>query len=207
MSTHTIRSTRHTRPTRSEDVYVTAVHRETVRLIVRSQGAQAPQDVAQDVVISLLGKVQTVMASYPDPVVYARAAYRHACVQAGRRDRVQRGEGSRLYERADGSRAPGHQVISGDDTGPSGERSTFDTLVDGGAAFDDAVCGRLDDRRRLTEALSRVAPGDRAAYFMVRGLGYPVTEVANTIGVRRETLQRRLGRIDAHIQPLRSSAL
>lgn len=198
------RPTRSTRATSPVDVYVTAVHHEIVRLIARRQGAQAPQDVAQDVVVTLLGKVHEVMARYDNPVVYARVAYAHACVQADRRNRVQRGEGSRLYQRADGTRAPGHQVVSGDATSSVDDRPLFHTLADDARPLDDAVCSRVDDRRQLAEVLAKAPEADRAAYFMVRGLGYPVTEVAHTIGVRRETLQRRLGRLDAMARPLRS---
>ncbi len=200
-----------TRPSRraglptAVQVYITAVHREIVRLIVRHHGAHAPQDVAQDVVITLMGKVHEVMARYTDPVVYARVVYRHACVQAGRRDRVQRGQGSRLYERADGTRTSGHQVLFGDEAGENG-RTLFDSLVAGGAPFDDSVCSLIDDRRRLAEVLGNTSADDRAAYFMVRGLGYPVTEAAGTFGVRRETLQRRLSRMEAAVREVRSGA-
>jgi DNA-directed RNA polymerase specialized sigma24 family protein len=186
------------------DVYVTAVHHEIVRLVARRQGANAPQDVAQDVVVTLMGKVHEVMARYENPVVYARVAYAHACVQAERRDRVQRGEGSRLHQRADGTRAPGHQVVSGDATSTADDRPLFATLVDDARAVDDLVCNRVDDRRQLAEVLGNAPESTRAAYFMVRGLGYPVTEVAKVVGVRRETLQRHLGRLEASARPLRS---
>ena len=201
MSSHPTRSAHNPSPV---DVYVTAVHHEIVRLIVRRQGAKASQDVAQDVVVTLMGKVHEVMARYDNPVVYARVAYDHACVQADRRDRVQRGEGSRLYRRADGTRAPGHQVISGDATSASDDRPLFSTLADDVRPLDDTVCGCVDDRRVLADVLGSAPEADRAAYFLVRGLGYPVTEVAHTIGVRRETLQRRLGRLEALARPLRS---
>lgn len=179
------------------EVYITTVHREIIRLITRSHGADAPMDVAQDVVETLMGKVHDVMANYANPVTYARVAYRHATIQTGRRNRVQRGEGSRLHMTHNGTRAPGHQVLSGDDTGPYGGHSLFDGLADRSMALDDTVCDRVDTRRRLAEALSGLSDVERTAYFMVRGLGYPVAEVAATIGVRRETLQRRLGRVQA----------
>jgi DNA-directed RNA polymerase specialized sigma24 family protein len=186
------------------EVYITAVHREIVRLITRGHGADAPLDVAQDVVETLMGKVHEVMANYTSPVTYARVAYRHATIQTGRRNRVQRGEGSRLYMTRDGSRVPGHQVLSGDDSGPLDGRSLFDTLVDSGTPFDESICALIDDRRYLAEVFGRTSADDRAAYFMVRGLGYPVTEVATAFGVRRETLQRRLGQVEATGRAVRS---
>jgi len=191
------RSTRSINCPSPSDAYVTAVHGETVRLITRKFGSDAPQDVAQDVVLTLMGKVQVVMAKYPDPVVYARVAFTHACVQTHRRNRVQRGEGSRLYRAPDGSTAPGRRVVSGDEHLGDSDRSLFDSIIERSAPVDDVVCNRLDDRHRLEEVFAHASPADRRAYFMVRGLGYPVAQVAQTIGVRRETLQRRLGRIDA----------
>jgi DNA-directed RNA polymerase specialized sigma24 family protein len=179
------------------DAYVTAVHQAIIRLIVRFHGADAPQDVAQDVVETLLGKVQRVMSRYPNPQVYARVAYRHACIQTARTNRVQRGEGSRLYLRADGTRAPGHHVVSGDAVEGADDRSLFDTITSGGDAFDEVIITRIDAHRQISQAWNSTSRRDRTAYFMVRGLGYPVTEVAESLGVRRETLQRRLARLDS----------
>lgn len=181
------------------DCYVVAVHREIVRLIIRQHGAQAPQDVAQDVVETLLGKLDRIMASYADPVVYARVAYQHATVQAGRRNRVQRGEGSRLFTQADGTRAPGRSAVSGDAVAQDGERCLFDTLEGRDAAIDEVVATYVDARRQISGAWGDLSRRDRSAYFMVRGLGYPVTDVATSMGVRRETLQRRLARLDARV--------
>ncbi len=186
-------------PVSAVECYVVAVHQEIVRLSIRQYGADAPHDVAQDVVETLLGKIDRIMAHYADPVVYARVAYRHATVQAGRRDRVQRGEGSRLFTRADGTRAPGHVVVSGDAVTHDDDRCLFDTLEGRGEAIDDAVAAFLDARRQISQAWHAVSRRDRSAYFAVRGLGYPVTEVAASLGIRRETLQRRLAHLDGRV--------
>ena len=190
------RPRRFIRPVSPVEAYITAVHRELIRLIVRLHGANAPQDVAQNVVESLLGKVHDVMSQYPNPVTYARVSFRHGVIQGDRRDRIQRGQGSRLRSERDGSLAPGRTVVSGDAPGLTDDRCLFDTLVHDVEALDDMVATCIDNSRQLQTLLEHLSTPDRSALFLARGLGHPVTEVAGQFGVRRETMQRRIGRIE-----------
>lgn len=186
----------HTKPTDRLDAairdYVEAVFREVMRVAARVRRGD-PGDLADEISAEVLEQPESVMARYPDPVRYARERVRHAGISLDRRDRVQRGEGARLFTVADGSQRPGRVGVAGDAAVGEGGPSLFSLLSDPQSGFDEAAVEHLMASALLRQAAAGLTREQLFELMLVDGLGYEVTEVAALLGQCRETVSRRLG--------------
>lgn len=173
--------------------YAIVVQREVLRLVKRHRHQDAG-DIAQKVVVTFLADPEPVMAARPDPVVYARAAWRNAMIGFDRTDAAQRGSGSRRRLNADGTTEPGRRVVSGDMVIGDGDTTVFDLIVDTGEDLESIVVDGAERREHLERCLLGLPSADRTVLYMVRGEGYEVKEAAHWAGVRPETMSRRLAR-------------
>ncbi len=177
----------------SIDDYAVEVHREVVRLVARRRRSDA-FDIAQRVVVTFLSNPEPIMAARPRPVDYARAASRNATIAFDRTESAQRGSGARRYRSDDPGAEPARRVISGDATVGDSDTTVFDLLVDTGMDVEAVVVDGANRRDHLARCMLGLSRDDRTALYMVRGEGYEVREVARHMGVRPETMSRRLAR-------------
>jgi DNA-directed RNA polymerase specialized sigma24 family protein len=183
------------------EAYAVALLREAARLLARRRRAvTSADDVAATIVAAFLPKAATIMARHPDPAAFARLAVRRAGIAHDRRERAQRGEGVRLVRGADGQVTPRRVVLSGDAVLGEGQLSLFDLLPATDECPADLVVRGLDSATELALVLDGVAASDRRLLLLVDGAGYTVTEVADLVGQRRETVSRRLGRVRRQVQ-------
>lgn len=176
-----------------QEAWLVGMLDEAARLMGRRRRPDA-DDVVQEIALHTTPKVPRLMAQHPDPVVYARHRVQHAGISWDRRQRAQRGEGVRLHPSADGLLHPGRQVVSGDATGHDGAPGVFANLLDAAAAFEDALCDRMDAAALLERTTIGIPRADLREVLLVDGLGHEVQEVAATVGQARETVSRRVGR-------------
>jgi RNA polymerase sigma factor (sigma-70 family) len=175
------------------ETYAAAVLREAVRLLGRRRPAMDVDDIAAEVVEQFLARPGEVMARYPDPAHFARAAARRRSIAWDRQQRGQRGAGVRLVEAPDGTLAPRRTVISGNAPGESGGE-VFGGVADERPAVEDVAVGAVDEAVLLEQCLAGMSRTDREVLMLVDGYGFTVKEVADRLGVRRETVSRRLSR-------------
>ncbi len=137
---------------------------------------QEVDDIISYAVVTLMEKVAHVMASYPDPVAYARMRYSSVAHDFRRRQMAQRGEGAR------GER----KLVSASD------EQTW-TQLEGiayGAEYD--VAERMDNMKLIKEVMA-ILPIEQQRMFFLRGVhGLTDTEIAKIMGKRRETVNRVL---------------
>jgi RNA polymerase sigma factor (sigma-70 family) len=189
------------------DEYVVAVFREVMRVAGRHGLRVDADDLAGEVVAGVLERPEVVMASYPDPVRYARERVRHAGISFERRQRVQRGEGARLHPDGEGLLHPGRRYVSGDAPVADGLDCLFARAADPAAQFEPAA----DDRMMAFELLRRCCEGLSAQevdeVWLVDGCGFEVQEIAELCGQARETVSRRLSRTRARMRQNREAML
>ncbi|MEI8239769.1 MAG: hypothetical protein WCI22_10135, partial [Actinomycetota bacterium] len=182
--------------------YAGALHRQVMRVL--SSRPFDADDVAQSVVTWFLGRPEVLMARYPDPVRLGKVAARHACISHDRRQRIQRGEGARLFTLRDGLLAPGRRVVSGNVPVTEGGDELLALQPQQHTLFDEQVV----IAQRCTELLALLQRGLSAAecelLMLVDGHGYAVNALAVQFGVARETLSRRISRIRRHVQQNRA---
>ena len=174
--------------------YAVAFQRRLSTLLGRRFGLDA-EDIAQQETERLLHRIEETMASYPVATLYAAVRAGHAAQDHLRRNAVQRGEGARTLQDADGRIRRRRVVLSGDAaTGPEQDGSLFDRLAAGGAALDEVVVERLESQRLLDQALLHL-PADQADVLtLVDGYGYTVKEAGAVLGMARETASRKRAR-------------
>ena len=183
--------------TSAEEAYVLAVFREVARIAARSRHAFDADDIAGEVALTLVGRPTKVMASYPDPVHYARQRARHAGISFDRRERSQRGEGARLYIGADGQLQPARRYLSTDAVSGDGPLSH---RADQGTLPDIEVTERMVVGALLQRCCDGLSPSDVQVAWLIDGCGYTVQQVAAMRGQRRETLSRRLNKVRKRMQ-------
>ena len=177
-------------PTR--DDYVVEFHREMSRLLAGQNQHPLGEDVAQTECIKLIEHLDLISDSYPNPITYARARVRHACIDYDRRQAVQRGEGARLVTDSDGSVRRSRLVVSGDIPHPVTGRTIFDVTPAADPTIDEII-ERSDDRLELLRGeLAKLSPAARHLVLAVKGEGRTVTEVAATLGVGRTVASKLL---------------
>lgn len=178
--------------------WIDALMRAVIRAVAGRRAADA-DDIGAAAVTQFLGNDAAVRAAiiarYPDAVVYGRIIARHAMVDHDRRQRVQRGEGARIFRDASGLTRPGRVATSGDATGADGAPSVFDRTADNGPAVEEHVVDQLDALTQLAGLLHDFTDGDRDLLLRIDGHGQPIIDVAAAMGIRRETLSRRLSRL------------
>ncbi len=183
--------------TPAEEVYVLAVFREVARIAACSRRAFDADDIAGDVALAIVSRSAAVMASYPNPVLYARQRAGHAGISFDRRERSQRGEGVRLYAATDGQLHPGRRYVSSDALAADGPLSHVNEIS---ASLEAVVTERMVAGALLQRCSVGVSASDMEVVWLVDGCGYTVQEVATLRGQRRETLSRRLSRARMHMR-------
>ena len=166
-----------------------AVFHEVARLAGRTRKAFDADDIAGEVALAVARHPSNIMGGYPDPVHYARQRARHAGISFDRSERVQRGEGARLFVDGDGLRSPGRRYTSVD-ASEGGE--LLEQAVTCVEPLDAAVADRLAAGALLQQACDGLSPVELRELWLVDGCGYTVQEVAELCGQRRETVSRRL---------------
>ncbi|CAB4889926.1 unannotated protein [freshwater metagenome] len=176
------------------DEYAMAVFREVIRLSRRRPSCDA-EDIAQMVTEKFLTDADGIIARYPNPVRFARAAAKNTAISHERCERAQRGEGVRLVDVGNGQLAPRRRIVSGNVRPPDGGDELFDTVGDRCESFADQVMHAQDDAVQLERCLAGIPPGDRSLFMLVHGNGHTVQEAAVLLGQCRETVSRRISRI------------
>jgi RNA polymerase sigma factor (sigma-70 family) len=172
--------------------YIAAVHRTAREVLVRIHRVWDADDIASEIALALAADATLVMTAYPDPAVFARVRARHAAIQYQRRQRVQRGEGARVFHHADGTVHPGRTVVSGNVTPTEGGAEWLVTYVDGSVLLDEQLTDQMLASVLLADALDGLAVSEREELYLIDGLGWTVQEVAEWRGQRRETVSRRV---------------
>lgn len=181
------------------DRYAVAVCREVERLVARRRPGDA-HDIAIDVVERFLPQAPSIMARYPVPQRYAAVATSHATITFDRRERVQRGEGVRLVVGADGTVTPRRRYHSGNVSLIEGGDEVFAIVPDTAEAVDVVATDRVHHDELLERCLTGVPRRDREVLMLVDGKGWSVQDLAHVVGVRRETLSRRVGASRRRVQ-------
>jgi DNA-directed RNA polymerase specialized sigma24 family protein len=175
-------------------IYAEALLREATRRASAKRRGFDADDIASDIAVRFLTTPEVIMAKYPDPCDYARACVHHACIGHDRSQRVQRCEGLRLVDNADGTKSTARRWLSGDATIPESGDPVFSLVEDTIGSFEDRLVERVDAARQF----SRCAAGLPAAHvreiMAIDGHEYSVNEVAAACGQRRETVSRRVSK-------------
>lgn len=172
--------------------YAVAVFREVMRVAAAVRRGFDAGDIAADISAEVLERPVAIMARYPDPVVYARRRVRHAGISHDRRQRVQRGEGARLFTQPDGTVQPGRSYVSGNIRPPDGGDELFTNVLDRHSSFEASAVDHLLAAAELRRCCQGLQPSAVHELWLVDGCGYTVQEVSGLCGQRRETVSRRL---------------
>ena len=164
--------------------YISEVRAEATRVLSRQYAAFDVDDIASDIVLKLLERLDETMTRYPNPVVYANAVCRNQGIDFLRRQRGQRCEGAR----------GGRKVISGDATAEGSDLCIFDILVDEGPLVDDEVLGYLGEAYLAAEIQLGIPADEWEALRLTDVLGFSDAEAAEILGIARETVNRRKNR-------------
>ncbi len=167
-------------PTWKRDRYLEAVKVEAFRIAVKNHGRLEADDIVQDVLVKLWGRLDETMTAYPDPVVYARAVCRNSGIDHLRRQKSQRGSGAR----------GGRDVISGDAPDAATGLSYFDTRESVGDDIADEVIAALENDYRWAEIQMGVPPREFEAMRLTFLDGYTDAEAGDIMGVTRESVNR-----------------
>ena len=174
--------------------YAESVHRQATKLAVAKRRGPDAFDIASDIAYKFLATPEALMARYPDPMQFVRAAFRNACVAHDRKQRVQRCEGLRLIEHGDGRKSPARQWISGSATIGEGDDEVFAWSTVGGGSFEDTLVDRIDAHMEFERGTAGMPADQVREVLAVDGQGYEVNEIAVLCGQRRETVSRRVNR-------------
>jgi RNA polymerase sigma factor (sigma-70 family) len=184
-------------PAAQIEEFAAALRRSVVR-VLRSQGGHTAfeiDDIAQDTVMRFLENPCGVMEAYPAPWVYARASLRSRSSDFARRERSQRGEGARLVAGPHGD-TPRRLAVSLDQGGRGADGAPLDLQI-GDPRHD---VERVLDRLQVDDLLRLLTVRERAILLGVDGYDYTVVEIADALGLRRETVSRLLARIRARVR-------
>ena len=158
--------------------------RAQVERIINARCREGSEDVEQMVAEQFLANTEQIMAAY-EPEVFANVAVRSRADDWRRTERIQKGEGARMYrDPADDLAKPGRQVCSID--------SIDEALVDAVIIAADAQQSTVD-ALEVREALTLLDENQRKLVFLVDVQGYTVVEAAPMVSLSRAYAQRRLG--------------
>lgn len=153
--------------------------RELMEALPRALRSAARQsdvdDAVQETAERFARNPQAVMEAFPVPAEFAWATARHSWIGHCRRQAAQRGEGW----------LGGREVSVGNDA-----------LLE--VADKESVEWSVECQMEVSRVLAYESAGDREALYRVHGLGQEVQQVADELGVRRETLSRRLSSARKH---------
>jgi RNA polymerase sigma factor (sigma-70 family) len=192
-------------PSPPEQEYVLRFHAR-LTVLLRRRGVADVEDVVQTECLALIGKLAAVMADYLQPETFAavRARGCRAAIDYQRMVSAQQGAGAvHRFDEA-GHRIAGRQIVAGDAVHQDAYRDHYDerpgTRGPTGTYFDVYACERPDvegeyvDQAEVSDqirkALLRAEPAQRTVLLLVDGHGYTVTEVADRLGLARETVSR-----------------
>lgn len=200
-----MRHRRHRHPLSPDHQYVQRFHAR-LTVLLRHRGVVDAEDVVQAECLALLGKLATDGAALPTPEAYAavRASGDRAAIDYLRKQSKQRGAGAIQRFDAEGRRIAGREVVDGhtvhhdayvdhydDRPGTRGPKGTyFDVYACGRPDFEGEFVDQAEVNDQLRQALLRATPLQRTVLLLVDGCGYTVTEVADRLGLARETVSR-----------------
>lgn len=184
-----------------------AVFREVVRVASKTRHGFDADDIAAKVAAGVLDRADDIMARYPNPALYARVRVRHASISFDRGQRVQRGEGARLFEGSDGLLAPGRRYVSGNSAGPDGGDEVWSFAADPAADFEAAIGDHMVAAALLQQYREGLSQAEVREIWLVDGCGHTVQELADFCGQRRETVSRRLNNTRRRIRQNRVEML
>lgn len=180
--------------------YAEVLLREATRRATFKRRGLDADDIASDIAVKFLKAPEVIMATYPDPAVYARVALQHACVAHDRAQRVQRCEGVRLITKADGVTSTGRSWISGNALITDTDSEVFDLAPDTGGSFEDHLVEGIDATLEFWRRAEGLPPERVREVLDIDGHGYEVAEVAARCGQRRETVSRRVNATRQHLR-------
>jgi RNA polymerase sigma factor (sigma-70 family) len=202
---HTSRQRRAERMREREQAdFLGAVHAELVRLLGRRCSAFDADDIAQAVCERLWKRIGFLMERYPSAVVLAGAVLHNAVIDYRRTQNSQRGHGAHALALADGTMSVKRIVVSGDAlVGESGS-PLWELLVDEGESFADRTVAMLDaafDAAQVLVGLPRVD----VDIARLLADGFTQGEVAERLGLARETVNRRWRQMQRSAQAFAAS--
>lgn len=168
-----------------------AVHRT-----LRESRAYDARDIVQHEISRLLPKIDEVIAAHPDAAAYGRARAKHALIDFSRREKSDRGEGSRAKVDADGTIRDGREIISFDDFVESTGREPERKGLSKGArsSFEDEFVEGLHRNDMLKGLIQSLSAIDQAILRMSFWDGLEDGEIAVKLNLTRETVNRRKNR-------------
>lgn len=167
-------------PKWQQDRYIEAVRAEAFRVALAVYGPLAADDIAQEVVAKLFGRIDEMMEKYSDPVVYARAVTRNEAVDHMRRDNAQRCAGA-LNQRPN---------VYGDKPDALTGITVFEGLDRKNPDVAEVVVDVLDADYRWAEIQLGVPARELQAFVLTCLEGHTDTEAGVIMGVARETVNR-----------------
>lgn len=191
--------------TPDEAAYVIAVFREVARIAARAHSSFDADDIASDVALGTAQRASVIMNTYPDPASYARQRARHAGISFDRRERAQRGEGTRLCIGRDGLLHPGRQYVSADAEAAGGGSGPVNLAIDDAPLLEITVTDHMVDVAMLQRCCDGLPTSEVREVWLIDGCGYTVKEIAASCGQRRETVSRRLSRARRRIRQNRAA--
>jgi len=170
--------------------YLATVVRTVQHLAAKRYGIAYADDLVQRVAEQFWPRRGEFMANYA-PEAFAAVALRSRAEELRRSERIQRGEGARLHEQADGLKKAGREVIQ------------LEPYLEAGGSLPHAhndVAARATDVVLVRNALRQLTPRDRALVLLVDGHGWTVSEAATEVGLSRAYANRELSRIRAFLR-------
>jgi RNA polymerase sigma factor (sigma-70 family) len=170
--------------------YLDVVVRTAQQIAARKYGIAAADDIVQAVAEQCWTQRASIMPRYT-PETFAAVAVRSRADELRRSERIQRGEGARLFETTDGLKKAGREVVQ------------LETHVEAGGAVPHAavdVAGRAVDNVTARDALELLDDRDRHLLVLVDGLGLTVGEAAEEVGLSRAYANRQLTRIRTELR-------
>lgn len=167
-------------PAWKRDLYVEEVEKESLRLLVARHGRFDADDIVQEILLHLWVRLDEFMASYPDPVVYARAVCRNRGIDFRRRENSQRGAGTHNQR----------PVLWGDAPHPETGECFFDNHDPVGDDVAELVVADLERDYRWAEIQIGVPPREFEAMRLTFVEGLTDAEAGAIMGVTRESVNR-----------------
>lgn len=189
---------------REQADFLGAVHAELLRLLGRRCSAFDADDIAQAVCERLWKRIGFLMERYPSAVVLAGAVLHNAVIDYRRTQNSQRGHGAHALTLADGTVTAKRVVLSGDAlVGESGS-PLWELLADEGESFADRTVALLDAAFAAAQVLVGLPRAD-ADIARLLADGFTQSEVAEQLGLARETVNRRWKQIQRSARALAAS--
>ena len=162
------------------DLYVEEVRSEAFRVLVKRHARFDADDIASEVVLKLLGRLDFFMERYPNPLVFARAVCGTTAVDFVRRDNAQRCAGARNT----------NPNVYGDAPRADTGLSVFETCADDRVDVAGEVVQALDERYLWAELALGIPERHLEAMRLTLVEGYKDAEAAARMGLARETVNR-----------------